>query len=42
MCACIHVCIVMYTVDVKRFAGLNVHSFNPTEVSVEILSNCLV
>ena len=26
-----------YTVDVEKFAGLNVHSFNPTEVFTEIL-----
>ena len=29
------------TVDVERFAGLNIHSFNPTGVFMEILSRCL-
>ena len=26
-----------YTVDVEKFAGLNFHGFNPTEVFAEIL-----
>ena len=30
-----------HTVDVERFAGLNLRSFNPTEVFVEILSGYL-
>ena len=30
-----------FTVDVEKFAGLNVHGFNPTEVFTEILSNFL-
>ena len=30
-----------YTIDVEKFAGLNVHGFNPTEVFMEILSDCL-
>ena len=30
-----------YTVDVEKFAGLNVHGFNPTEVFTEILLDCL-
>ena len=29
------------TVDGERFAGLNVHIFNPIEVFAEILSRCL-
>ena len=33
--------ISIHTVDVERFAGLNVHGFNPTEVFTEILSYCL-
>ena len=33
---------VSCTVDVERFAGLNVHNFNLTEVFAEILSNCIV
>ena len=31
----------MLAVDVERFAGLNVRSFNSIEVFLEILSNCL-
>ena len=31
----------MYTIDGERFAGLNVHVFNPIEVFVEILLRCL-
>ena len=36
-----------YTIDVKKFAGLNFHGFNPTKVFVEILwcflsQNCLL
>ena len=30
-----------YTIDVERFAGLTVHSFNHSKVFVEILSRCL-
>ena len=30
-----------YTVDVERFAGLNVHSFNLIEVFAKILLRCL-
>ena len=33
--------VVGCTVDVERFAGLNVCGFNPTKVFVEILSCCL-
>ena len=29
------------TIDGERFAGLNVHVFNPIEVFTEILSCCL-
>ena len=32
---------IVYTIDGKRFTGLNVHVFNPTEVFTEILSCCL-
>ena len=31
----------IHTVDVERFAGLNVHGFNPTEIITEVLSRCL-
>ena len=30
-----------YTVDVKKFAGLNFRGFNPTKVFTEILSHLL-
>ena len=33
--------VIIITVDAERFAGLNIHGFNPTEVFVEILLHCL-
>ena len=32
--------LLLFTVDVERFIGLNVCSFNPIEVFAEILSVC--
>ena len=30
----------MHTVDMERFVGVNIHSFNPIKVFVEILLHC--
>ena len=34
-------CIVYYTIDMKKFVGLNIHGFNATEVFTAIFSRFL-